>query len=179
MLSRQDCGLLVVDVQGKLARIVDDSDMMVHRLCTLIKGAKLLNLPIIWVEQNPAKLGSTIPEVSQLLDELTPFSKVTFNAMASDDIRCAINTSGCNQWLVCGIESHICVYQSVMAMSAAGYEVEVVEDAVSSRDPKHKSIAIEKFRQQGIAISCVEMAIYELLQTSDSDLFKAFLVLIR
>lgn len=179
MLKRQACGLVVIDVQGKLARLVDNSESMVQALCTLIRGVTLLELPIIWVEQNPAKLGSTIPEVSSLLSNYQPLSKMTFNALGSEEISSAIKKTGCQQWLVCGIESHICVYQTVMAMTDSGYEVEVIEDAVSSRNPAHKTLALERFRQHGLQVSCVEMAMYELLQTADSDVFRSFLALIR
>lgn len=179
MLNQENTGLIVVDIQGKLARLVDNSEMMIANCEKLIQGAKLLGLPIIWLEQNPEKLGPTVEELGEHLTGNEPISKYTFNACAEANFIKAIEQSGKQSWLVCGIEAHICVYQTSSQLKKLGYDVHLVTDCITSRDPVNKALAIEKMSSSGIEITGLEMCLYELVKDCRAKEFKGILNLIR
>ncbi|MCK9505243.1 MAG: hydrolase [Porticoccaceae bacterium] len=179
MLQLEKCGLMVVDVQGKLARMVHESEKIIANTAILIQACKVLSLPIIWLEQYPQGLGETVPELSLLLADYQPLTKHTFNGCADSAINKAIVASGRQQWLVCGIEAHVCVYQTAMGLLAQNYHVEVVADCVSSRLASNIELALAKLRGKGAEITAVEMCIYELVKDSQSPLFKQILPFIK
>ncbi|CAH6853217.1 Isochorismatase [Vibrio chagasii] len=179
MLMRQNTGLVVVDVQGKLARLVDESETLISNCGKLIKGAQVLGLPIISLEQNPDKLGATVSELSDLLSEVEPVTKFTFNACDEPKFVEAVQAKDVATWLVCGIEAHICVYQTTMGLLDLGYKVEVVSDCISSRTALNKDLAICRMRESGIQITGLEMSLYELVKDCRTPEFKSILSLIR
>lgn len=179
MLKQENTGLILIDVQGKLARIVNESEKLVQNLEKLIKGCQILSIPIIWAEQNPKGLGSTIPELSKLLENHQPIEKYTFNAFETENFRNEIINSGKKQWLICGIESHICVYQTAMGLLLDNFEVEIVADCVSSRSKENKTIALKKMQNKGASLTTAEMCLYELVKDSRRDVFKEILTLIK
>lgn len=179
MLTLSDTGLILIDVQGKLATLVANSNETLGAVSTLIQGSQLLGLPVIWVEQLPDKLGATLPAVAAHLSGCEPYAKSTFSALGNSVISQAIASTGRKDWLVCGIEAHICVYQTVCDLLENGYNAHVVSDAVSSRNPEHKALALDKMQRSGAVLTCVEMALYELLQRADIPEFKAILPLVK
>ncbi|GAC31886.1 isochorismatase family protein [Paraglaciecola polaris] len=179
MLTIQNTGLVVVDIQGDLAHMVYESDTLIHNTLMLIKAAKVLELPIIYLEQAPLKLGKTVITLSEELSPRSPITKHTFNACAAPEFLDALKQHTKQNWLVCGIEAHICVYQSVLGMLNLGYSVDVVCDATSSRLAENKTLAINKLSRQGAAMTSVEMALYELVGDSRTPAFKAILPLIK
>ncbi len=179
MLMRQNTGLVVVDVQGKLARLVDDSDALIANCGKLIQGAQVLGLPIIRLEQNPEKLGATVDELNDLLSGAKPIPKFTFNACDEPKFVEAVRAKDVETWLVCGIEAHICVYQTAMGLLDLGYKVQVVNDCISSRTALNKKLAISRMREAGIQITGVEMSLYELVKDCRAPEFKLILSLIR
>lgn len=179
MLTREKTGLIVVDVQGKLARLVHESDVLIANCEKLIKGAQALKLPIILLEQNPQKLGTTVNPLSDLLDGVEPITKFTFNACESSSFVNAIRASKVDTWLVCGIEAHICVYQTARGLVGMGYNVELVSDCVSSRAAANKGLGIGRLKHAGVEITGLEMCLYELVKDCRSAEFKQILGLIR
>lgn len=179
VLQRETTGLLVVDVQGKLARLMHHSDSVIQRCAALIQGAQRLNLPIIWLEQEADKLGGTVPELAQLLINEPRVQKTHFSACGEADFGAVLAAAGASQWLVCGIESHICVYQTVMGMLARGLHVQVVSDAVSSRQAEQISLALNKMVRAGAELTSVEMCLFELLQDCRCPEFRDVLKLIK
>ena len=178
MLDKKRTGLIVIDVQGKLAGMMHESEILFQQLRTLIEGANLLEMPIIWLEQLPDKLGTTRAEIADVLP-CEPLIKHTFSGMANDDIAAAIKNSGCDTWLVAGIESHICVYQTVCELMDAGYQVELVTDAVSSRTEANKALAIRKMETLGVRMTSVEMSLMELQRVAEGDSFRQLVKLIK
>lgn len=179
MLEPHHCGLIIVDVQGQLARLMHARDDLFRQIEFLIRGCQLLELPILWLEQNPAGLGETIPEIKGLLDQHTPISKTSFSGCGEDAFNQAVQSSQRKQWLVCGIEAHICVYQTVRDLIAQGYYVECVSDAIGSRSPENKELALRRMQTLGANETSVEMSLYELLKDSRSKQFKALLQLVK
>ncbi|AWK06205.1 hydrolase [Flavobacterium crocinum] len=179
MLTQENTGLIIVDVQGKLARIVQESEKMIANLEKLIRGCQILSVPIIYLEQNPNGLGNTVPELEKLLANQKAIEKYTFNAFENEEFQQTVLKANKKQWLVCGIETHICVYQTAMGLLAHNFEVEIVADCVSSRSKESVDLALQKMQQKGINLTNVEMCLYELVKDSRNENFKAILNLIK
>ena len=181
-LQLENTGLIIVDIQGKLARLVHDSEHFIKRSEKLVIGAKALNLPIILVEQNAAKLGSTVPELSKHLRTVSPINKFTFDACLTPSFVSTLQDEAyqhINNWLVCGIEAHICVFQTTIGLKQLGYHVQVVSDCISSRNANHVELALSRLTNDGIEITNLEMCLYELLKDCRHESFKEVLNLIR
>lgn len=179
MLLQENTGLILIDVQGKLARIVDESERLVSNLEKLIRGCQILSIPIIWAEQNPKGLGATIPELQKLLAHQKPIEKYAFNAFENETFKQAITESGRKQWLICGIEAHICVYQTALSLLLDNYEVEIITDCVSSRSKESVDVALKKLENKGASLTNIEMCLYELVKDSRREIFKEILTLIK
>ncbi len=179
MLLKENCGLILVDVQGSLARMVQHSDLLIANTKKLIQCCKVLSIPIIWLEQYPKGLGATIPELSELLQEFNVNEKYHFNALFEESIKSAVKATGKQQWLVAGIEAHICVYQTVLGLLNEGFKVEVVSDCISSRLQSNIDLASLKMQDSGASVTSLEMCIYELVKSSKQENFREILSVIK
>ena len=179
MLVKENTGLIVVDIQGKLARLVHESDVLISNCLKLIKGVKALDMPIVLLEQNPEKLGHTVEELKRELNSTAATTKFAFNGCASSDFLQTVKESKVDTWLVCGIETHICVYQTATGLLDLGYNVELVSDCVSSRTPENKALGIKRIQSNGAEITGLEMCLYELVKDCRSPNFRQVLALIR
>lgn len=183
MLTIDRTVLVVVDVQGKLANLMHEHESLFGNIVTMVKGAKLLDIPIIWLEQMPEKLGATIPELAdELVDKLSdvsPVRKSSFSACGEPAFMSALEQAGSRQVLLAGIETHICVYQTAMDLLAGGYGVEVLVDAVSSRTLQNKEVALDKMSALGADLTTVEMALFELMKSAEAPQFRDVAKLIR
>jgi len=179
MLERQQTALVLIDIQGRLAALMNERDTLYRQLQILIKGAQILHLPILWLEQYPKGLGPTVPEIAELLPDQQPLAKTCFSACGLDAFQTHLRQCGRRQILVTGIESHICVYQTTRDLLAQGYHVEVVADAVSSRTAENKKLGLEKMRRAGAEITAVEMCLFELLRKAGTAEFKEIAALVK
>ncbi|PKI16625.1 isochorismatase family protein [Colwellia sp. 12G3] len=183
MLKKENTGLIVVDIQGQLTRLVHDSDALVAKCEKLIKGAQTLDLPILWLEQNPDKIGPTVEELSSLLSlplsHQEPIIKYTFDACEETQFITAVKAANIDTWLICGIEAHICVYQTALSLKTMGFKVQLVTDCVSSRTLVNKELAIQKLHNNGIELTGLEMCLFELVKDCRAKEFKEILTLIK
>ncbi len=179
MLTLTNTVLLVVDVQGKLAHMMDEKQRLFDNLQKIIEGARILEIPIIVTEQNPTGLGRTIPEIAHLLTDVQPISKINFSCCGNVAFMQSLQALNRQQILMTGIETHICVYQTTMGLLDLGYEVQVVVDAVASRTADNKAIGLEKMKSAGASVTSTEMALYELLQVADGPQFKRILKIVK
>ena len=171
--------LLVIDIQGKLARLVHDPDTLTRNVRILLQGMKLLEVPTIVTEQYPNGLGRTIEELQPFITELPLLEKRTFSCLADPSIMKSIVDAHRTDIIVCGIEAHVCVYQTAQDLLRHGYHVHVVTDAISSRTETNMRLAIRKMESQGAVLTSTEMILFELLHTSGTDTFKAISCLVR
>lgn len=179
-IEKTDTVLALIDVQGRLAETMFERDLLFSRLEILIQGAQILGLPILWTEQVPSKLGPTIPRLRELLDpELRPISKHTFSCLGSPEFRRALEELGRGTVLLCGIECHVCVYQTAADLVRSGYRVEVAADAVSSRTETNRSAGLRRMEASGARLTTVEMVIFELQRTAEGEAFRRLVGLIR
>ena len=179
MLESKNTVLVIIDVQGNLARIMQDSDALFRNLAMLIKGARLLDVPIIWMEQLPEKLGPTVIEVSKNLDGLKPIEKDVFSCVKNDEFNAKMNEIKPDIILLAGIETHICVYQTAMDLLDRNFNVEVIADATSTRLEHNKEIGLEKIRCAGGAITSVETVLFEIQGRATGDKFKELVKLVK
>ena len=178
-MDKSNTGLLVVDIQGKLARQIHDSSAFISRCATLIKAAKALELPVVIIEQNPTKLGATVEELRLLLPHHPRHTKYAFNGCEDEFVMNAIKHAHADEWLVCGIEAHICVYQTSVGLQQAGLDVHVVSDCVASRDPTNHALALHKYREHGLSVTGMEMCLFELMKDCRDPAFRTILPLIK
>jgi nicotinamidase-related amidase len=179
MLDEKDCCLVVVDVQGKLAGLMHDKDTLFKNIRILIQSAKILNIPFLWCQQVPTALGPTVSEIAELLTGNEPINKSCFSCAANEEFNKKIEQLGRKQVLLCGIEAHVCVYQSAMDLLSKGYSVSVIADAVSSRTPDNKQIGLNRMACGGVLISSTEMALFEILKSSEHPRFKQIAKLVK
>jgi len=179
-LNRSEAGLLVIDVQEKLVKLVEHSTEILCSMQKAIKGCQLLGLPIVITEQYPQGLGGTLPGLmSYFGDNPRVFHKTTFSCMQDPTIKQAILDLPVKQWIVIGIEAHVCVLQSAKDLLAAGKQVIVLNDAISSRSIYDFSTAIAEMRDCGARITSLETVLFELLHDSKDPSFKAISQLIK
>lgn len=180
MLSKGNTGLIVVDVQGKLATLMHESDALIENITKLVKGAKALDVPILWLEQNPERLGPTAEPIREVLESThLPITKYTFDGCKEATFNVAVENAKVDTWLVCGIESHICVYQTAVSLRQSGYRVELVTDCVSSRTAANKALALAKLTANGVVLTGLEMCLYEMVEDCRAPEFKEILALIK
>lgn len=173
MLTLNNTTLVVIDVQGRLAQVMSQKETLFENLQKLIKGVQVLDLPIVWNEQLPEKLGPTSPEIAELLNHSTqPIAKASFSCCGNPPFIDALQATGRKQVLLAGIESHVCVYQTCLDLLHLGYEVQVVNDAVSSRTPENRQLGLARMQQAGATLTSVEMALFELLRVAEGPKFK-------
>jgi len=176
-LEARNCALAVVDIQEKLLPPIFEKERMVRNSQLLVRLARILEVPVLLSTQYSKGLGATIPEIASLLPDTAPIEKNEFGCF-NNDAYCARVKSlpgNRNTLLVCGMESHICVAQTVMGALNSGFIVHVASDAISSRTEWNWKIGLERMRQAGAVISSTEMMIYELLRTSSGPDFKEML----
>lgn len=171
--------LIVIDVQGKLAQLVVEKEALLKNIQILIKAFKIMNVPILFCQQRPEALGPTLPEIAELLGGIEPVNKTSFSCCGNKTFSEKIDSLGRKQVVICGIESHVCVYQTAVNMREKEFEVAVAADAVSSRTPANKQIALDAMKAEGVKIASVEMILFELLKTADHAAFKRVAALIK
>ena len=171
--------LVLVDVQGRLARLMHESDAMIRAQRILIEGCRLLDIPVVWAEQLPEKLGPTVDELQPALNGLTPLTKSSFGCWGDDALRHTIQSNERNKVLLCGIEAHVCVWQTAAALAQNDYEVHLIADATSSRSVFNRDIAYRRMQSTGIYLSNVEMALFELMNNAHHPQFRAISNLLK
>ena len=164
--------LVVVDVQGKLARLMHESDAMISAQKTLIEACRLLEVPVVWTEQLPDKLGATVDELQEPLAGLEPCAKSSFGCMGDAALRERIEASDRRQVLLCGIEAHVCVWQTAAALLREGYSVHLIADATSSRSVFNRDIGFRRMERAGVHLSNVEMVLFELMVDAKHPKFR-------
>ncbi len=179
MLKTENTALLVIDIQGKLAQSMFNKEKLFQNLQIIVKSAQILKLPIIWMEQLPQKIGPTIPELAELLNEAEPIKKSSFSCCGNKKFLNALSNIECGNLLLVGIETHICVYQTAIDLLKRRYNVHAIADAVSSREPENRRIGLKKIETAGGSLTTVETVLFELLKTAENKNFSDIVKLIR
>jgi nicotinamidase-related amidase len=166
--------LVVIDFQARLMPAIHDGARLLANAGRLVAAAKLLELPIVMTEQNPAGLGATVPE---LADAAPAIAKMSFDACATPDFIEAI--AGDDDLILCGCEAHVCFGQTALSLLEHKRRVLVVQDAVGSRLPESKEVSLQRLARNGAEIVTTEMVVFEWLRTAEHPQFRAALALVK
>ncbi len=180
MIRPSNSVLLVIDIQEKFLPVIAEPKRLVFKSKTLIQAAALLDFPIVVTEQYPKGLGPTVKELLDVLPEgAARLEKTSFGCLGDPKIANRLKSIGRKQVIVCGIESHVCVNQTVHQLIDAGYEAHLVSDAVSSRSRENRDLGIRKMEQAGAVPACVESVLFELMDDAKHPEFKTIQALIK
>lgn len=175
--DKEKCVLVVVDVQEKLAPHISGIDEILKNSRKLIKACRIFGLPVIVTEQK--KLGNTVEEIREVLGEFKPVEKMTFSCAREGKFVEELEKTGRRVCILMGIEAHICIAQTAMDLIEMGYDVQVVVDAIGSRNELDKEIAVQKMIVAGAIPTTTEMVMYELLKSAEAKEFKDILKLVK
>jgi nicotinamidase-related amidase len=172
-LNLNEAILVVVDVQEKFMPVLFESQRLVSACQLLIGGAKILGLPILVTEQLPEKLGPTVNELREVLgSDYRPIIKAEFSAFANESFRRTFAATERTQLILCGIEAHVCIRQTTLDALALGYEVFLVEDAVSSRYEFLYRSGVQSCVEAGAKRTNAEAVLFELMATAEHPQFR-------
>ena len=177
LMSADDTALLVVDVQERLVPAIAGRERVVWNCRRLVDGAKALGLPVIATEQYPKGLGPTVPELAERLGPCP--SKLTFSCGGCPELFEALAAQGRQKLLVCGVEAHVCVQQTVLDLLAHGWRVYVATDAVGSRFAEDRETALRRMELAGATLTTAEAALFEWCQVAGTPQFKIISQLAR
>lgn len=181
-LDRNDAVLVVIDVQDRLMPVIHERFDVERNIERLIRGAHVLGVPAIVTEQYVKGLGPTVEPLRRALEETSgyrPIEKDCFSAQGCAPFAAQLAALDRRQVLIAGVETHVCVYQTVRDLLAAGMQVWIAADAVSSRTPRNRDIALQRLVSEGARLSSTEMALFELLVVSGTDEFRAIAKLVK
>lgn len=178
-ILREETAAVLVDIQQRLVPAVEDGQGVVEAAAKLVKGLRILDVPIVVARQYPKGLGELAPELVDALGPHEPLDKLTFSVWDTEALAWQIGRLGRKTLLVFGVEAHVCVLQSVVDLIVAGHNVALVCDCVSSRHAYDKEIALRRAAQEGALLTTSEAVLFELLRTAKADEFKAISALVK
>jgi nicotinamidase-related amidase len=170
LMNRSDTGLLVIDVQTKLMDKMADRDAVVANVIRLIEAAKVLGLPIQATEQYPKGIGPTVPELIDRLPDRP--EKLTFSCCGLPAVAERFRARGVCKVLLAGIETHVCVQQTAFDLLAQGFRVYLAADAMASRKPTDRDLALRRMERAGMTITSTEAALFECTEVAGTPEFK-------
>lgn len=176
-LNREETLLLMIDIQERLSPAIHNSDRIIDKNRILLSAFKEMGIPTVYTEQYPKGLGKTLPELAELISS-KPYEKVMFSAY-NDEVKDAIFKSGKKNILVTGMETHVCVLQTVRDLITANYNVFVVMDGVGSRTSDNYSNALQIMHDMGAVITNTETVLFDLIKTAGTPDFKMISKLVK
>ena len=170
-LSSKVNALLIIDIQEKIIRPIFEKDLIIKNIKKLVDAYQILEKNIFISEQNPLKLGKTMPELLPKAGFIK-IEKMVFSLGNIQDFLKELENKKITNLIVCGIETHICIQQTVLDCLQKGFEVILVSDAMSSRNRVDHEIALKRMIQKGAILTTTESIIFELCKTADRKEFK-------
>jgi nicotinamidase-related amidase len=173
-LEKQRVALLLIDVQERFRDLIDGMPGVVAQCSRLVRFCTRLGIPVVVTEQYPEKLGRTLPELAALLPKGTaPIEKVTFSCGGDEGFRKAVAGLRREQWVLSGIEAHVCVCQTALDLLRDGRQVALAADATSSRRPRDQELGLNRMRESGVQLMSTEMVLFEILRQAGTDDFRS------
>ncbi len=178
-VSAAASALLVVDLQEKLMPVIHDGPRVLEQACRFIQVARLLKLPILATEQYPKGIGPTCTAIKQALGDAPVLEKLTFSSCSAEPFWAAWQALGRHTAIVCGVETHVCVQQTVLDLLQRGEIVFLLADAVGSRRPLDRDLALGRLHDAGAIVTTAEAVIFELLGRAGTPEFKEALKIVK
>jgi nicotinamidase-related amidase len=181
-LQRNEALLVIIDVQERFVPVIDRFDSVLANLDRLVRGMHVLDIPLLVTEQYVKGLGPTVAALQETLRATAgyrPIEKSCFSAAGSGEFLAELRRLKKKQILLAGIEAHVCVYQTAVDLLAAGHEVTLLVDAVSSRTAENRELAIRRLASEGAKLASTEMVLFEMLVESGTDEFRAISKIVK
>lgn len=180
-LKPSHCALLIIDIQDRLMPVIEGREQVVKNAVLLLKAAKAMKMPVLATTQYVARIGELLPAITAELEGVTPIDKMEFGGLNNPAVKKAVNQlpSEIDTLIICGVETHICIYQTVVGALMEGYKVWVPADAVSSRTRHNHRTGLGRVRELGGVVANTELIIYELLGKAGSREFKELLPFLK
>lgn len=181
MLKTMDSLVLIIDIQEKLMGMLNHGikEQILTRAPKLAHAAKILGVNTLVTEQYPKGLGQTINEIQTELAQYRPIEKTDFCALMEPGVLETLKSLGKKQVILCGIEAHICVYQTAVRLLEEGYEVFILKDLCASRNKVEFECAMDLLSNLGAKITCLEIVLFEWLKTAKNPHFKEIQAMIK
>lgn len=180
VMNRENTLAIMVDMQEKLLAAMPDRAALAERTGILLKGLKILDIPVIVTQQYTKGLGNTDPALMEILGDEHFYDKLSYSCCRDSGIRNAIASYEDRKTvLLFGIESHICIWQTAQDLLHAGFSVQVVSDCVSSRKTFEKEMALRRLERAGAYLTSTESCLFEMLEEAGTAEFKAVSKLIK
>jgi len=179
ILQREKTALLIIDVQERILPVIHNIENVIQNTLKLINGFKILSIPIYFTEQYPKGLGQTEKRIKEALESSEAIQKMSFSCSGAGNLFAELKEKNISQVVVCGIESHVCVQQTVLDLIANDFQVDVAADAISSRKQLDYEIALQRMRTNGAEVTTTESILFELLNVCGTDEFKAVSKLVK
>ena len=173
------CCLVVIDIQEKLAAVMHERERLIKNSSIVVQIAQVLSIPVLWCEQAPRALGPTVSPLCDVLGGQEPIEKTSFSCCGQEAFETGLAQISPKTAILCGIESHVCVFQTAADLVQRGLGVHVIADAVSSRTKENKEIGLGRMAALGAVISSVEMLLFELLKDAKHEKFRDLAALIK
>ncbi len=172
--------LLCLDVQPLFLRAIGNADAVLQRCRFAVAAAVGLNLPVIFTEQVPHKLGGTEPTLRALAPDAEVFAKLAFSALGDEVIRRALaDQYNIEHVILCGLETPICIYQTAIDARAAGWQVTLLSDAIGARRPSDADACVATLRASGVPVLSAETVFYSIVRGADHPSFKMYTELVK
>lgn len=179
ILRRKQSALLVVDVQEKINAVMIDREFLLKNIVKLIRGCRILSVPVFLTEQYPKGLGPTEAAVREALGTARPLQKMTFSCCGAADLLSSLKRKRVRQVMVVGIEAHVCVQQTALDLLAHDFQVHVIRDGISSRKTTDAEAALNRMQSAGAVLTTTEAALFELLEKAGTYQFKEISELVK
>lgn len=179
LANADDSLVVLIDPQEKLMRAMDRRDEITRNMRLLLRFSSIYAIPVVLTEHYPQGLGTTVEEIREVLPEYRPIVKRIFSCFGVEEFGRELATRGRKRLLVAGIETHICVAQTVLDALHRGFQVQVLSDAVSSRRHGDHATALERMAREGAVITTTEAAMYEVAARADDESFRRLLELVK
>jgi nicotinamidase-related amidase len=172
LLKRDTSALLLIDIQEKILPVMDKPAQVINNSLKLIKGFKVMNIPIFYTEQYPKGLGATSSTLLKELEGLSAIQKMSFSCSGAGNLFPRLKDNNALQIIIAGIEAHVCVQQTVLDLLANDFQVNIAADAISSRSEFDFRTALDRMRHHGAEVTTTEAILFELLNICGTDEFK-------
>ena len=176
----EDTMALIIDYQERLVPVMNNKEELIHNTEILIKGLRALNIPMLITQQYTKGIGMTVPALVEAVGENFEYDdKITFSCAEDENIYHKIVECGKQNIIICGIEAHICVLQTVIDLIEKGYNIILVEDCVDSRKESDRQVGIKRAIKEGAIPTTYESILFELTRVAKTDVFKEISRLIK
>ena len=178
-ITRENTTGLIIDIQERLFPVMNNKEILLENSKILIQGLQVLDISMIFTQQYTRGLGETLTEISSLIPDFSYLEKSDFSSYEVPGYQLFLEQKNCENVIIAGIESHVCVLQTAVDLKQTGYNPIVVMDCTASRTEANKQLAIERFRHEGIMMTSYESILFELTASAKSPEFKAVSKLIK